>query len=727
MSNPIAAPSSTINNTPVAKAVKKGRFRVVKPGKQEPNEIIGDGQSVVSSMSDNPGEIVTPAVTTKKKGRFLVKTKSVSETGKLSPTKESNADANKSDADDAAVSKGIGLPPQLPPPSDKAVVGTNNVKKKGRFRVISGLTLADTEASVASDKPHSHVRRPSDDTLQSIPKITSMGEVSVDEGVPPIASNTQVLAPTSNTQVAQGMEGVGGSNNSLPQYTTFVPSMTSYDVNNKVMMVSAPFLTAQNTTMPMMQTSVQQPQMMYQNQVQIQQQQQLPQQQQLQPQQQVLVTQQPEHNAVQSSHPMGLPLSNPNSPNLRTEPTQTQPQVPLLPQQPRSSSPIPKRPTASSAQPSTSSLSGGWRGTSGSYGKNGRLIGCGGVGKILHNLDSLRQEILDADKSMNSLQSDNRLLRNKNKELETKISNLEKRLAEEKSLRRSADVKLQSLRQKVKELESPPISEIPAGEESREKVIEIAPTVASDDNQVPKKGEEKNPATTITPTSTVAKPQETGDCDNGQDSKSQTSSPPKKSVSLQQVEGEPKLTSPLPIRRNPTGSMSDLDTRQFDPLVSAAPPPSLPPPLCPPTSSVVMAQNFQSLVDDNIAPIPMIVTTQEMPTPDIASTIEPKCADSGQHFDPLGTPEKSQSKLNIQTVVLDQMIPSVPLLTHLNGSPAVASVPVYTFPIPTIQLPPQHQQQQGQLKQTAHDPFDEIVCRGQHGEQNGNHSQDCMR
>jgi len=432
------------------------------------------------------------------------------------------------------------------------------------------------------------------------------------------------------------------------------------------------------------------------------------------------VTQQPEQNIVQSSH-LGLSLSNPNSPNLRTEPTPTQPQVPLLSQQPRSSSPIPKRPTASSSQTGTNSLSGGWRGTSGSYGKNGRLIGCGGVGKILHNLDSLRQEILDADKSMTSLQSDNRLLRNKNKELETKISNLEKRLAEEKSLRRSVDVKLQSLRQKVKELESPAHNnDTHAGDENREQMNDIAPTTASDGKQVPKKAEEKSPTTTITPmAATVPKPQEIDDCDNGQDSKSQTS-PPKKSVSLQQVEGEPKPTSPLSIRRNPTGSMSDLDTRQFDPLVAVPPPP-----LCPPTSSVVMAQNFQSLVDDNIAPIPMIVTTQEMPTTDAASTIEPKCADSGQHFDPLGTPEKSQSKLNIQTVVLDPMIPSVPLLTHLNGSPAMATVPVYTLPIPTIQLPPQHQQ--GQLKQATHDPFDEIVCRGQHGEQNGNLYQDCMR
>eukprot|EP00986_Skeletonema_menzelii_P008648 scaffold3743_cov155-Skeletonema_menzelii.AAC.3 len=627
------------------------------PAKQDPNEI-GDGQSVISALSENPSEpAVATAVTTKKKGRFLVKIKSVSDTGKLSPTKESVADANKSDTDDA-VSKGGALPPQL------VGVGANNVKKKGRFRVKSGLNLADAEASVASDKADSHVRRPSEETLQSIPKITSLGEVTADEIAPPITSNTQVPAPIANTQVPQGMDGSGGNNNALPQYTTFVPSMTSYDVNNNVMMV----------------------------QVQLQQ----------QPQQQTPPTQQPEQN-VASSHPTGLPLSNPNSPNIRKEPTQTQPHVPLLQHQARTGSPIPKQPTASNAQ-------------TGSHGKNGRLIGCGGVGKILHNLDSLRQEILDADKSITSLQSDNRLLRNKNKELEAKISSLEKRLAEEKSLRRSTDVKLQALRKKVKELESPANYDTQAGEEGHDKVDDIASTVASASKQVPKTVEEKSAAPAMTQTAPVVKQHESGECDAGQEPMSQPS-PPKADASLCKFEGEPKPKSPLPIRRTLAGSMTDLDAKQFDPLISTAPP------LCPPASSVVMTQNFQSLVDDNIAPIPMIVTTQKMPTSDdVESTIEPK---GGQHFDPLGTPEKSQSQLNIQALVLNTMVPSVPNLTHLNGSPAMAAVPVYTLPIPTIQLPPTHQQ--GQSKQVEHDPFDEIVCRGQNGEQNGNCYHDVMR
>lgn len=714
VSNVVAAPTSSATNTPVSKAVKKGRFRVVKPVKQDPNEI-GDGQSVISTLSENPSEpAVAPAVTTKKKGRFLIRTKSVSEpAGKqLSPTKESVADAKKSETDDA-VSKGGVLPPQQSSSSDKAVVGVNNVKKKGRFRVKSGLNLADAEASVTSDKADSHVRRPSEETLQSIPKITSLGEVTADENAVPIATSAQVPAPIANTQVPQGMDGSEGNINAPQQYATFIPSMTSYDVNSNVMMVSTPFLTAQNTTMPMMQTSVQQSQIqqMYQHQVQVQQQQQQP--------QQVPPAQLPEQNVAPSSHPTGLPLSNPNSPNLRTQPTKTQPHVPLLPQQARSSSPIPKRQSTASAQTSTSFGSGSWRGISGSHGKNGRLIGCGGVGKILHNMDSLRQEILDADKSITSLQSDNRLLRNKNKELEAKISNLEKRLAEEKSLRRSTDTKLQALRQKVKELESPAISDTQTGEESDDKKNDIASTVAPAGKQAPKIAEEKSTAPAMTRTAPVVKPHDSDECD-GQEPKLQPS-PLKKDSSTCKVEGEPKPKSPVTIRRTLTGNMTDLDAKQFDPHVSIAPP------LCPPTSSVVMAQNFQSLVDDNIAPIPMtIVTTQKMPSSDdIESTIEPKGTESGQHFDPLGTPEKSQSQLNIQTVLLNPMVPSVPTLTHhhLNGSPAMATVPVYTLPIPTIQLPPT----QGKSNQVEHDPFDEIICRGQHNEQNGNVYQDVMR
>jgi hypothetical protein len=694
VSNPapdVASAPTSLNNTPVSKAVKKGRFRVVKPAKQDPIEI-GDGQSIVSSTSEAPTDFAATAVTTKKKGRFLVKTTSVPDAPALVPPTEAVADTEKSDSDDA-VSKGGGLPPQLPPPDNRAA-GANNVKKKGRFRIKSGLNLADVESSLASDKADGHIRKPSEETLQSVPKLSSvsMGDNTVDEGTPSIASNTQLPDTAANAQVPQ-----------VPQYTTFVPSMTSYDVNNQVMMVSAPFVTAQNTAMPMMQTSLQQPQMqqMYQNQVQVQQQQQQQQLQQLHhhnhQQQHVSAAQQPVHNAVASSHSLGLSLSNPNSPIPKTEPSQTQPhQVPPLPQQARSNSPIPKRPTTASAQTGTNSGAGSWRGISGSNGKNGRLIGCGGVGKILHNLDSLRQEILDADKSMTSLQSDNRCLRNKNKELEAKISNLEKRLAEEKSLRRTAEAKLQTLRQKVKELQPVNSGDTHSGKEIREKMNEMASSIASDGKQVSNTGEEK---------------QDTDDCDGGQDSKSQ------KGISLSKVEHEPKPKSPQIIRRTLTGSISDLD------MASLAKPrlADMAPTFCPSTSSVGMTQNshnLQSLVDDNIAaPIPIFVTTQ-MPISE---------GENAQHFDPLGTPEKSQPQLNIQSFVVSPMVPSVPTLTHLNGTPAMATVPVpvYTLPMSTIQIP--SQQQQCLSKQQEHDPFDDIVCRGHNGEQNGNGYHDSDR
>mmetsp|Transcript_15955 Transcript_15955/g.31863 ORF Transcript_15955/g.31863 Transcript_15955/m.31863 type:complete len:760 (-) Transcript_15955:40-2319(-) len=82
---------------------------------------------------------------------------------------------------------------------------------------------------------------------------------------------------------------------------------------------------------------------------------------------------------------------------------------------------------------------------------NGRLIGSGAIGKLLHNMECLRVEVVEADKSLASLKSDNRFLRDKNKELEGKNQDLERRLAEEKSLREAMDAKYRNLRQKVRE------------------------------------------------------------------------------------------------------------------------------------------------------------------------------------------------------------------------------------------------------------------------------------
>jgi len=77
-------------------------------------------------------------------------------------------------------------------------------------------------------------------------------------------------------------------------------------------------------------------------------------------------------------------------------------------------------------------------------GKNGRLIGGGGAGKILHHLDTLRSEVVEADRFITSLQSDNRILRDKNKELEARNRELQQKL-------QTAESKCRSLIQKVKD------------------------------------------------------------------------------------------------------------------------------------------------------------------------------------------------------------------------------------------------------------------------------------
>ncbi len=775
----VSTPSSSQNNTPIAKSIKKGRFRVVKPAKQQQQQQqhpVGieqnasvDGQSVMSAVTiETAGEAgITPqqqqqqqqqqqtAITTKKKGRFLVKTKSVgvADMAALSPnviTESPGTTTTTAIAGDNNIEKSDAAPPVVEKNNGKVIgkedvvrdnndtggkggdkvasTGANNIKKKGRFRVKSGLNLADVDSAMtSSDKPTTtdHVRKPSDESrkpsdesdqaLRSIQKVASIGEMTTEE-----------VAPASGTVASAPIPSMDGGNMAVPQYTTFIPSMTSYDVNNQVMMVSAPFVTAQNTSMPqfVQQAQIQQPQQ--QHPLQFQQQQQI-----------TIPAQQPVQNVVASSqqYPPGSPGSHPNSPVPIKGTLQTQPQqVPILhqqQQQSRSNSPIPKKPNSIST--STSS----WRGISGSYGKNGRLIGCGGVGKVLHNLDSLRQEVLEADKSMTSLQSDNRFLRNKNKELEAKISNLEKRLAEEKTLRRSAETKLQTLRQKVKDVGPPPVNKNDkATQQSEEEVLsdkmnEMASSIASNGKQAgPKAEEEKSTAASAKPknqTTSAPKPQENKNSNNGQGDSKVQAVITKKGASLSRVEVEPKPKSPELIRRAHTGlpaSMSDVDiaslakppeatATQFDPLAALDPPPLV----AAPTSSTVMAQNFEALVDDNnIAPIPMIVTAQ-MPT----TEGEVKVIENGQHFDPLGTPEKNSPRLvNIQPLVLNNIVQTVPTLTQLNGrmSPTMTTVPVIV-PMTTIQIPPQQQQQQqqqDQSKQVGLDPFDEIVCRGQNGE-----------
>lgn len=101
-----------------------------------------------------------------------------------------------------------------------------------------------------------------------------------------------------------------------------------------------------------------------------------------------------------------------------------------------------------SSQPGVGTSVGGWLGPAGGMrGKNGRMIGGGGVGKVLHYIDTMRTEVVEADRCIASLQSDNRFLRDKNKELEAKSKDLERRLMEEKRLRQKAEAKYASMLQ----------------------------------------------------------------------------------------------------------------------------------------------------------------------------------------------------------------------------------------------------------------------------------------
>ena len=111
-------------------------------------------------------------------------------------------------------------------------------------------------------------------------------------------------------------------------------------------------------------------------------------------------TQSPQMQPPPESAPCD-PLANPS---LHTSPL-SQPRAVVDERLPSNAhAPRPPRPTGASGANSSTS------GRAPSDGKLGRLIGTGGVGKALHYLDTIRSELVEADRAMVSLQSDNRFL-----------------------------------------------------------------------------------------------------------------------------------------------------------------------------------------------------------------------------------------------------------------------------------------------------------------------------
>jgi len=77
-----------------------------------------------------------------------------------------------------------------------------------------------------------------------------------------------------------------------------------------------------------------------------------------------------------------------------------------------------------------------------------------GLGKVYYFLDQMKLEVTEADKTIKCLQKDMKFLRDKNKELEARNTEVERRLHEERSVREAAEARVRTLRKKVKELKA---------------------------------------------------------------------------------------------------------------------------------------------------------------------------------------------------------------------------------------------------------------------------------
>jgi hypothetical protein len=79
-----------------------------------------------------------------------------------------------------------------------------------------------------------------------------------------------------------------------------------------------------------------------------------------------------------------------------------------------------------------------------------------GLGKVFYFLDQMKMEVTEADRCIKTLQTDMKLLRDKNKELEAKNRELDRKLREEKGLREKVEARNADLRKKLREAKGEP-------------------------------------------------------------------------------------------------------------------------------------------------------------------------------------------------------------------------------------------------------------------------------
>jgi len=421
--------TSTTSNSPPKAAVKKGRFRVVKGA----NEGKADDQSVPNSTANS----------TVKKGRFVVSKKPSSNNVTESATKDGKICPQESDASSTKPIKKIDnvkdatdkIAGDQSKPNSPAVKKNSGKKspipqKKGRFLVTTAASsAANLQAVEAAAKLAASIGQDKDvnGDSSSVDHSVTKGDASrrgslADNQVAEVATKKKgrfvvktggnlTNSPGTNCtppEVGVQQNGIGTQtvhqqqplpaniqmpayfgnvNNNMPISGIVPTTSLVQDVNGQIMVVSNVF--------PICEQNIQQ-----HNSTQHQQQQ----------QQQAQIHQvyaPPVQNAitrVQSA------ISSIGS--QAPQPLQPLPNFTDAPARPQHAPAEDNPPPASKAHVPRASRPAGSSGSNWSSlkGKNGRLIGGGGVGKVLHHLDTMRTEIVEADRTITSLQSDNRIL-----------------------------------------------------------------------------------------------------------------------------------------------------------------------------------------------------------------------------------------------------------------------------------------------------------------------------
>ena len=421
--NTNAATSTNNSHSPQKAAVKKGRFWVVK-GASEDNQ----SQSIAAAA----------AASSVKKGRFVVKkqtgvtppvaTEPLKDGSNLSPrdiaaAKENDfiVDDGKSNITDEQAKQQANRN-NSPTPQRPAIAKGNNrnnsplPQKKGRFLVKTGASAANLQA-VEKDATSSALEGGQEKTEVEIDQEVAMkkkGRFVVKTGGGGNLTNSPGGTNNATTLAASLPDGAQNVGLSLPsniqqpiiqQPNIQQPNYYAGNVNiplaaipaaNSLVDVNGQLMVVPNlSTFPLVQQTAHH----------------------LQQQQQIPAGQQPQFvnisahisraqralSSIGSQVPPQQELQP--LPNFSDALVQPPPRASMADERSFESNLTPKAHTSRSNRPAGNSGSN-W---SSLKGKNGRMIGGGGVGKMLHHLDNMRTEIVEADRSILSLQSDNRI------------------------------------------------------------------------------------------------------------------------------------------------------------------------------------------------------------------------------------------------------------------------------------------------------------------------------